>query len=650
MALSVKNDGATPEFCLFFLFDRDFGFGRKAIAFPSGPCYNEKQTAEYLRKEGFALIKQRLAALRAAMENHQVDAVLIPTADFHQSEYVGDYFKSRTWISGFTGSAGVVIVTRTQAGLWTDGRYFIQAANQLEGSTITLFKMGEPGVPTEEEYLEKTMKAGETLAFDGRVIAARQGDRLRQAAKKGGWQVRSDLDLVGMIWEDRPALSAEPAFLLEEKYAGENATQKIQRVRDAMKQEHAGVHLLTTLDDIAWLFNIRGNDIAYTPMLLSYAAITDSEAILFVNPDTLSETVKQALTASGIQLRGYEEIYDYAAAIPAEEQVLLDLAKVNDHLVQRLKAQIVNKTNPEQLMKAVKNPVEIENLRLSHLRDGVAFTRFMYWLKNTIGKAKIRVTESFAEEKLEEFRKEQPGFIEPSFRTISAYGPNAAMMHYAAQPGQDADLQLGGFYLVDSGGQYYEGTTDITRTIALGEVSDTLKLHFTTVCRSVFALQNAVFLHGCRGVNLDILARGPLWELGIDYRCGTGHGVGYLSGVHEAPNGFRWKIVPERNDSAILEPGMVTTDEPGVYIENSHGIRTENELLCVEGEANEYGQFLHFEPLTLAPIDLDAIDPQYLSQREKDWLNRYHALVFEKVSPFLPPEEQEWLRTYTRAI
>ena len=595
-------------------------------------------------------IKERLAAVRAVMAEKNITALIVPTADFHQSEYVGDHFKSRAWLSGFTGSAGTLIVTADWAGLWTDGRYFIQAEKQLSGSGIELCRMGMEGVPTENEYLLANLKEGDTLAFDGRVIPAATGSFLAGKLAEKGVKIACDEDIVGMVWADRPAMSCTPAFLLDVKYAGRTAAEKLCAVREVMKEKGAGLHLLTTLDDIAWLFNVRADDVACTPVLLSYALISEEKAYLYVNPDALNDEVRTGLAEAGVVLRPYDAVYTDEELFSGEK-VLLDTRKVNYAICARLAADaIVDEVNPEQLMKAVKNPTEVENLRLSHIRDGVAVTKFMYWLKMNVGRTKMRITESSAADYLEGLRREQPGFIEPSFGSISAYKANAAMMHYSAVPGKDSDLMPEGLYLIDSGGQYYEGTTDITRTFALGPVDDEQKKHFTAVCRSVLALQNAVFLHGCRGINLDILARGPIWEMGIDYRCGTGHGVGYLLGVHEAPNGFRWKIVPERNDSAVLEPGMVTTDEPGVYIEGSHGIRTENELLCVAGEKNEYGQFLHFESLTFAPIDLDAIVPEQMTQREKDWLNAYHAEVFEKISPYLNEEEAAWLKEYTRAI
>lgn len=592
------------------------------------------------------MVTERLAAVRRLMAEKGVDALIVPTADPHQSEYVGEYFKARAWLSGFTGSAGTLAVMADEAGLWTDGRYFIQAERQLAGSGVTLYRMGVEGVPTMEEFLLDKIPANGKLAFDGRVIAGKEGRFLAEKLAKKGVVLAVHEDLVGMAWKDRPAMSCTPAFLLEERYAGRSAKEKLADIRKIMAEKQADTHLLTTLDDIAWLLNIRADDVACTPVLLSYALVTMDEAFLYVNPNAIGETVKTSLSEAGVTLRPYDAIYseDFSG-----KRVLLDTAKVNFALLEKMgSAVLIDETNPEQLMKAVKNKTEIENLRHSHIRDGVAVTKFMYWLKQNVGKNTI--TESSAADYLEGLRREQEGFIEPSFHTISAYGPNAAMMHYSASPESDAQLKPTGLYLVDSGGQYYEGTTDITRTIALGPISDAERCHFTAVCRSVLALQNARFLYGCRGINLDILARGPIWELGIDYRCGTGHGVGYLSGVHEAPNGFRWKIVPERNDSAVLEAGMVTTDEPGVYIEGSHGIRTENELLCCKGEENEYGQFMYFETLTFAPIDLDALDPDAMTCREKGWLNSYHQQVFEKISPFLTPEEAEWLKQYTRPI
>lgn len=596
------------------------------------------------------MIKERIQHLRALMAENQMDAYIIPTADFHESEYVGDYFKARKYMSGFTGSAGTLVVTLTEAGLWTDGRYFLQAARQLADTGITLYKMGEEGVPSIEEFLSEQLPQDGTLGFDGRIVNAKFGLNLAQKLSVKNIKVKYDKDLVDSIWTDRPALPKAPAFILEEKYSGKSAADKLLAVRNEMNKSGATVHIITTLDDIAWLFNIRGNDIAYNPVVLAYAVITLEHAYLFLDQDKLSADIKQIFAADKVELKDYSDIYSFVTALSSQMTVLMDSKKVNYSIYKNLNSEIriVDATNPTVLFKAMKNPVEIENLRKAHIKDGVAFTKFMYWLKTNIGK--IEITEISASDYLEDRRREQEGFIELSFDTICAYKANAAMMHYSANQDSNALLMPEGLLLVDSGGQYYEGTTDITRTMVLGEISDELKLHFTAVLRSMLNLADAKFLHGCIGMNLDILARGPIWDMNLDYKCGTGHGVGYLLNVHEAPNGFRWKKVPEREDGCVLEEGMVTTDEPGIYIEGSHGIRTENELVCHKGEKNEYGQFMYFEHITFAPIDLDAVDAALMSPAERKSLNAYHEQVYEKLSPYLTDAEKDWLKTYTRAV
>ena len=596
------------------------------------------------------MVKERIRRLRALMEQRGIDAYMIPTADFHETEYVGEHFKAREYLSGFTGSAGTMVVTQAEACLWTDGRYFIQAASQLAPSGIVLQKMGEEGFPTLEEYLEKALPQGGVLGFDGRVVCAKNALSLKKRLSQLRVSFATGEDLAGQVWEGRPPLSCEPAFLLDLCYCGEPAAQKRARLRKKMEEYKADFHIVTTLDDIAWLLNLRGNDVECNPFLLSYLTVSQSKAVLYCAGAALSPNIREALAADGVEVRPYDQIYSGAGRIPSGKSVLLDPAKVNYEIYRRLGEDIVRveQPNPSTLFKAVKNPVEIENLRRAHIKDGVAFTRFMYWLKTQVGKAPV--TELDAAAYLENCRRAQEGYIEPSFDMIAAYGANAAMMHYSATEKTNASILPEGMLLVDSGGQYYEGTTDITRTMVLGPISDEVRRHFTAVVRSNLNLARAKFLYGCRGVNLDCLARGPIWELDLDYKCGTGHGVGYLSVIHEPPNGFRWKIVPERSDSCVLEAGMVTTDEPGIYIEGSHGIRIENELLCRRGVKNEYGQFMEFENITYAPIDLDGIDPELMSAPEKEYLNRYHAMVYEKLSPFLTGEETAWLRRCTRAI
>ena len=584
------------------------------------------------------------------MRQKQIDVYMIPTEDFHESEYVGDYFKVRKYMSGFTGSAGTLVVTLSEAGLWTDGRYFIQAENQLKGTGIDLYKMGEPKVPTVEEFIkEKTPEHG-WLGFDGRVVNALLGIKLKEALEKKDAKIDASSDLVDAIWEDRPAISKEPAYLLDIKWVGKPRKEKLSEIREVMEEKKADSFILTSLDDIAWLLNIRGNDVTYNPVVLSYVIVRKEECLLFIQPGALNEIVQKELEQDAVKIYPYHSVYQYIQAIPETETVLLSKKRVNYAILSGLKEgiTIIDEINPTTTKKAIKNKVELENLRKSHIKDGVAVTKFMYWLKHQVGKEEI--TEISAADYLEGLRKEQEGFLELSFDTISAYQANAAMMHYSATPEHNAKLKPEGFLLVDSGGQYYEGTTDITRTFVLGPIPDEWKKHYTLVAKSMLNLANVKFLYGCNGLNLDILARGPLWNIGIDYRGGTGHGVGYLLNVHEGPNGFRWKHVPERDDQAVFEEGMVTTDEPGVYIENSHGIRTENELICKKAEKNEYGQFMEFETITYAPIDLDGIDVTYFSETDKMQLNQYHKMVYEKISPYLTKEEADWLKEYTREI
>ena len=596
------------------------------------------------------MIPERLTALREEMKRRNIDIYVVPTADFHESEYVGEHFKARKFITGFTGSAGTAVITLKEAGLWTDGRYFVQAEKQLEGSTVTLYRMAEEGVPAVEEFVKDKLPQGGCIGFDGRTVNGAWGEKFAAIAEEKGGSLSVGEDLIDLIWTDRPELSRAPLFILEEKYSGKSTAEKIKDVRAKMAEEGADVHILTSLCDIAWLLNIRGGDIQSVPVVLSYLVLTKDQCIWFLQEEVVDDAIRAYLNENHIETRPYDAIYTYVPTIPESAVVLMNKSGVNYRICNELNKniQVINKPNPTELMKAVKNPVEVDNTRLAHVKDGVAVTKFMYWLKTNIGK--IPMTEISASDYLEARRREQENFIDLSFTTISAYGANAAMMHYSATPESNTGLKPEGFLLVDSGGHYYEGTTDITRTFVLGPISDEMKQHFTAVCRSNMKLANAKFLYGACGLNLDILARGPLWDMGIDYKCGTGHGVGYILNVHEGPNGFRWKIVPERHDSGVLEEGMITTDEPGVYLEGKYGIRTENELVCRKAEKNEYGQFMEFENITYAPIDLEGIDPEQMSPREKQMLNDYHKKVYEVLSPYMTEEENEWLKKYTRAI
>ena len=594
-------------------------------------------------------MNKHLEQLREKMRERGIDVYVVPTSDYHESEYVSEHFACRRYITGFTGSAGTAVVTMEEAGLWTDGRYFVQAAKQLEGSGVTLRKMGVEGVPTILEYLHQAMPEGGTLGFDGRVVNELLGEEMEAAVAARHAKIAYGEDLVGMIWADRPALSREPVWILDEKYCGKSAAEKIADLRAAMREAGADVHVLTALDDIVWLLNIRGNDVPCNPVVLSYLAVTETEVLLFIQEEALDDSARSYLEGLGVTVKPYDSIYDYVKTL-AGQAVMVEKSRVNYALCHNLDAscRVIDRMNPTALAKAVKNPVEMENIRRAHIKDGVAVTKYIYWLKKNIGK--IPMDEMSVADRLEEFRREQEGYLGPSFNTISAYGPNAAMCHYSATEESKAVLEPRGLYLVDSGGQYYEGTTDITRTIALGELTAEEREHFTLTAMSMLRLGNVKFLHGCRGLNLDYVAREVFWQRGLNFDHGTGHGVGYLLNVHERPNGFRWKVVPERQDSGVLEEGMLTSDEPGIYIEGSHGIRTENLILCRKAEKTEYGQFMRFEFVTFVPIDLDAIDKSLMRPEDVEMLNAYHREVYEKISPYLTAEEADWLREATREI
>ena len=595
------------------------------------------------------MIAERLSRLRALMQQKGVGAYYVPTADFHLSEYVNPYFKSRQYLTGFTGSAGTLVVTMDEAALWVDGRYFIQAEEQLSGTPVKLMKMGEEGVPSVLEYLSK-LPEGTVIGLDGRTVSAAMASRMEKTPSTRNNTLEPDMDLVGDIWPERPPRPNAPVYVLGVDSVGVSAADKIADIRRVLVEKDADAHVLCTLDDIAWLFNLRGGDVECNPVFLSYAIIERDAAYIFADKRKFHACVQEYLRQLNVTLLPYNDIYEFASKYDEGDAILLSTASVNYTLYDKLydKAIIIDEENPEQLKKAIKNPVEIENMRKAHIKDGLAVTRFMRWVKENVGKEPI--SELSAAAKMDSLRLETEGNLGRSFSTISAYGPHAALPHYAPTEESNLAVEPRGFLLMDSGGQYYEGTTDITRTIAVGPLTDTEKKHFALVLRSMLRLANARFLYGCRGLNLDILARGPLWDEGLDFKHGTGHGIGYLLNVHEAPNGLRWKIVPERVDSCVFEEGMITSDEPGIYIEGSHGIRTENLIVCRKGEKNEYGQFMYFETLTMAPIDLDAIDPSYLNDAEKQQLNDYHRLVYEKLSPYMDDGEREWLRKYTRAI
>ncbi len=603
-------------------------------------------------------VPERLAALRKKMEENGIDAYLVPTDDFHGSEYVGEYFTCRKFLTGFTGSAGTALVTKDGAYLWTDGRYFLQAEEQLKDSTVCLMKMEEEGVPTIESFLEDCLKAGDVLGFDGRCMTAGKGDRFARILRKNGASVRVSgdgkaLDLVGEIWEDRPALSCEKVWSLGTEYAGKSRADKLAELRAAMREQLCEYHILTSIDDIAWLLNLRGHDIPYNPVFLSYLVVTPEQVLLFAQKEAFGEQIPESLEADGVTLKGYDEIYSYVRTIPEGRRVLLDSTTVNYTVWTSLEhVKRVDRANPTMIAKAVKNPVEMQHMREAHIRDGVAVTRFMYWLKKRMAAydPSDPVTELSAADRLLQLRREQEHFLDLSFETIAAYGPHGAIVHYSPTAESDIPLEAKSFLLVDSGGQYLEGTTDITRTFACGPLTEEEKTYYTRVLRGNLNLAAARFRYGATGMAFDHLARGPLWEIGRDYNHGTGHGVGYLLNVHEAPNSFSYKQMQGRRIPCVFEEGMVTSDEPGFYLEGKFGVRCENLIMCVKAEKTGYGQFMRFETITMVPWDLDAVDPQLLSEKEKELLNAYHADVWEKISPYLEGDEKDWLRYATRAI
>ena len=593
-------------------------------------------------------IPERLTNLRAQMEEKGIDIYIVPTADFHQSEYVGEYFKARKYITGFSGSAGTAVITKDEARLWTDGRYFIQAAQQLEGTTVELMKMGEPGVPELTAYLEEITKPGDTIGFDGRVVSVGEGQEYADIAEKKGAKVAYHDDLIDLIWTDRPELSKAPAFSLGIEYTGESTADKLKRTREEMEKAGANAHALTTLDDICWTLNIRGDDIEFFPLVLSYAIIKMDSMELYIDESKLDDAMKADLAANNVNLHPYNDIYEDIRKLDESTVLMIDPGKLNYALYNNIPENVkkVEERNPAILMKAIKNPVEVENIRKAQIKDSVAHIRFMKWLKENVGK--MEITEMSAPDKLDEFRAEMGNFIRPSFEPISSYGEHGAIVHYTSSPETDVVLKEGNLYLTDTGAGFWEGSTDVTRTYALGEIPQKMKDDFTLVAISNLQLGNAKFLEGCTGMVLDILSRKPFWDRNLNFNHGTGHGVGYLLNIHEGPAGFRWKY--RKGETEVLQEGMVITDEPGIYIEGSHGIRLENELLCCKGEKNEYGQFMYFDAITLIPMDLDAINPDIMTAEEKKLLNDYHKKVYETISPYLNEEEKEWLKKYTREV
>ena len=607
-----------------------------------------------------AIHKDRIEKLRAAMEKKGIDAYMIPTADYHNSEYAADYFHAREYFSGFTGSAGTLVVRREEACLWTDGRYFIQAAGELEGSGITLMKSGEAEVPTIEEYLDQKMEEGSVLGFDGRCVPCREGKTLEKIMRRRKGSLNTSFDLADGIWTDRPALPCHTVMILEDDYSGEDIESKLTRLREVLREEGAQTYIDSKLDNIMWLLNIRGEDVTCNPVALTHVLVDHRNVYLFIQDGEVTGELRSYAALHRISILPYEDFEDFLAIYDHRGDMLCDQSCVSysvflaaaGGLDKKSKGyEMITKKSPVGQFKCVKNKVEIANIRGCYKRDSAMMCRFIKWLtERAADQEKEPLRESEAAARLDHMRSEISDFMDLSFPTISAYGPNAAMMHYEAVPGvSDAELRPEGMYLVDSGGQYLTGTTDVTRTIALGPVTAEMKKHYTLTAVSNLQLMGAVFMNGCTGANLDILAREPMWREGLDYKCGTGHGIGYYLGVHESPPSIRWKVFPGRTDEPF-EPGMIVSDEPGVYLEGKYGIRIETILEVVDHAENESGRFLSFEPLTLVPFDKKLIDPDYLTPYTRKLLNDYHERVCNEIMPLLGPAEQEWLISQTEPI
>ncbi|PMC70240.1 peptidase M24 [Fusobacterium nucleatum] len=582
-------------------------------------------------------INKRIKEARKVMGKYKVDAYIVTSSDYHQSEYIDDYFKGREYLSGFTGSAGVLVIFKDEACLWTDGRYHIQAENQLKGSEIKLFKQGNLGVPTYKEYIVSKLVENSKIGIDAKILLSSD---VNEILSKKKYKI-IDFDLLAEVWDKRKALPNEKIFILEDKYTGKSYKEKVKEIRKVLKEKGADYNIISSLDDIAWIYNFRGEDVQHNPVALSFTVISEKKASLYINKNKLNEEAKKYFKDNKVEVKGYFEFFEDIKKLKGN--ILVDFNKISYAIYEAIsKNTVINSMNPSTYLKAHKNKIEIANTKDIHIQDGVAMVKFMYWLKNNYKKENI--TEFSAEEKINSLREKIEGYIDLSFSTISAFGKNAAMMHYSAPEKKSAKIE-DGVYLLDSGGTYLKGTTDITRTFFLGKVGKQEKIDNTLVLKGMLALSRAKFLFGATGTNLDILARQFLWNVGIDYKCGTGHGVGHILNVHEGPHGIRFQYNPQR-----LEVGMIVTNEPGAYIEGSHGIRIENELLVKEFCETEHGKFLEFETITYAPIDLDGIVKTLLTKEEKQQLNEYHSEVYEKLSPYLNKKEKEFLKEYTKSI
>ena len=595
-------------------------------------------------------VEERIAQLRKLMAERKIDVYYMPNEDDHLSEeYTASYFHAKSWMSGFSGDAGCTIITKDFAGLWTDGRYFTQAEGELEGSEVQLMRLRQKGVPEPMDFLIENTPENGLLGFDGRVVSASAALRLSRALSRKNASMHVNEDLVGMIWGDRPSMPAEKLFILEQKYTGESITERIAIVRKEMQEKDADALVLTSLEDPCWMLNIRGNDIPYEPVAYAFAIVTQDQLYYYIDDVKLTEEVKNYLNEAGVTIRPYESYKDDLGTFH-NMKIWADLNQLNSAAYTHIASDnsIINEVSPIVNYRSIKNETEIACMHTSQEKDGVAMVRFIKWVKENVDKDDM--TEITAQNKLYELRAQMPDYIEPSFGTICAYQENGAMMHYSATEEKHSPVHPRGFLLVDSGGTYKDGTTDITRTIKVGPLTDEEKMYYTLVLKGHLDLQAAKFLSGTAGNNLDILARRPLWDINIDYQCGTGHGVGHVLGVHEGIHGIRWGMPAKGKAYDILRPGMIVTDEPGVYLPHQLGIRIENDLLVVKDVENFYGQFLKFEPMTYCPYEIDAIDVRYLEDCNIAQINAYHKMVFDRLSPYLNEDEKAWLAHETRVI
>ncbi len=586
----------------------------------------------------------KIEALRSAMVKAGIDAYLVPSFDAHQSEYVADYFKTRQWLTDFTGSAGTAVVTLDHAGLWTDGRYHTQAERELLGGPFELVKQGLPGAPTFSEWISTHLSPGGVIGFDGTVFSQGSFEQLSAPLLEKGFSFNFERCLLEPIWLDRPAFPKAQVMDFPLAYAGQSRTEKLARVRSEMARLEAQAYIIPNLDDIAWLMNIRGGDIAYCPFVIAYLLITESDTTLFVHEEKLPADLVKSFAQEGILLKSYETVFEEVQKLPLKK-FMCDPLQMSAKLFASLPvgSKVVAKGDVVTRFKASKSEVELQNIRNSQVKDGVALVNFLDWLEEAVPKG--GVTELDIASQLVAFRSKQALFLQPSFNTIAGYGANAAMMHYGATEENHATLASEGFLLFDSGAQYMDGTTDITRTVALGPVSEEACRDYTLTLKSHIGLARAVFLKGTCGPHLDILARRPMWENGLDYKCGTGHGLGYVLSVHEGPHTIRCN----QND-VPLEIGMLITNEPGVYKPGRHGIRIENTLLVSLNQETEFGTFYDFETISYCPIDTTPLILSLMSSEEIAWLNHYHKGVFDALSPFVEGRVLDKLTQWTKAI